>query len=69
MNNKNPRFNAGDKIARTGYEYSSLERMTVDEIVSDGQPFCPQLWYICTTERGKRVNGLVSVVDGCFHKI
>ena len=64
-----PKFNVGDRIARTGYERSASERLTIDEIVSDGRPFCSQWWYICTDERGKRCNGLVGVVDGCFHRI
>lgn len=64
---RQPKFNVGDHIVRTGYEWDKSENITIDEIVSDGQPFCPQLWYIATTDRGKKVNGLVSVVDSCFH--
>lgn len=61
------RFKAGDRIVRTGFEWCSSERMTIDEVISDEHPICPQMWYITTNDRGKRMNGLVAVVDGCFH--
>ena len=66
---KETRFSVGDKIARTGYEKFSSERMTVLGVVSDGRPFCPQLWYITEDDRGNRHNGLVKIVDSCFHLI
>lgn len=66
---KQTKFRVGDRIVRTGYEWSSSERMTINEIVSDEHPICPQIWYITTNDRGKKMNGLVSIVDGCFHLI
>ena len=63
------KFKVGDMIARTGYENHSSERMTVLGIVGDGRPFCPQLWYVTVDDRGDRHNGLVGIVDDCFHKI
>ncbi len=63
------KFNVGDRIARTGYEIFSSERMTIDEIICDNHPICPELWYICTNDGGRKSHGLVGVVDKCFHKI
>jgi len=63
------KFSVGDKIARTGYEWSKSERMTITGIISDGHPFCPRLWYVTMDDRGNKRNGLVGIVDGCFHKI
>lgn len=65
----NTKFSVGDRIARTGYEKHSSERMTILGIVSDGHPICPQMWYMTSDERGNTRSGLVSIVDDCFHKI
>jgi hypothetical protein len=63
------KFSVGDKIARTGYEKFASERMTVLGVVSDEHPICPRLWYVTVDDRGDKHNGLVGIVDDCFHKI
>ena len=67
---KNPKFHVGDVVVRSAYRDSKSavlrDECTIVEIVSDGRPFCPQLWYICTDYRGRACNGLVGVMDDCF---
>ena len=67
------KFKVGDVIFRSACKdcKSSYlrEECTVVDIVSDGRPFHPQLWYITVDTRNKVRNGLVSVVDGCFEKV
>lgn len=67
---KQAKFKVGDTLVRTAYKNSQSafirDEFTITEIVSDGRPFCPQLWYIGKNYRGKEINGLVGVVDSCF---
>lgn len=66
------KFAAGDVVVRAAYKDSKSammrDEMTIVEVVSDGHPICPQAWYICKDYRGRRANGLVSVMDECFIK-
>ena len=67
---RKPKFKVGDVLVRKAYRNDASivlrDEITILEIVSDGRPFCPQLWYICKDYSGKMCNGLVGVVDGCF---
>lgn len=69
---RNPKFNVGDVLVRSAHKNDSCaflrDEITIEEIVSDGRPFCPQLWYICKDYKGKIVSGLVGVVDSAFCK-
>lgn len=66
------KFNVGDVVVREAYKDAksafSRDECTILEIVSDGRPFCPQLWYICQDCSGKICSGLVGVMDECFIK-
>lgn len=70
MKKNNPKFSVGDVVVRIAYKDSKSAIMrdecTINEVVSDGHPIVPQMWYVCTNFRGQRCNGLVSVMDDCF---
>lgn len=65
-----PKFKKGDVLVRIAYKNERTaffrDEMEIIDIVSDGHPICPSLWYICTDCRGKVKNGLVGVVDEAF---
>ena len=67
---KNPKFNVGDVVVRTAYRDSKSamlrDECAIVDVVSDEHPICAQMWYVCADYRGRRCNGLVSVMDGCF---
>ena len=67
---KNPKFHVGDVVVRTAYRDSKSAMMrdecTIVAVISDEHPICAQMWYVCTDYRGRRCNGLVSVMDDCF---
>lgn len=67
------KFNVGDVLIRSAYkeEKSKVLRdeMTVIDIISDGHPICPQVWYITRNFRGKIQNGLKKVVEDAFEKV
>lgn len=67
---KNPKFQVSDVVVRAAYQNMKSAMMrdecTILEIVSDEHPICAQMWYVCADYRGRRCNGLVSVMDDCF---
>lgn len=67
------KFEIGDVLIRSAYK-DSKSRLLRDEckvidIVSDGHPICPQVWYITIDTKDRQHKGLQSVIEECFEKI
>lgn len=64
------KFKAGDVIVRRAYKKMKSpflrDEMRVMDVVSDGHPICPQMWYVCEHCSGRIDFGIVSVVDEAF---
>lgn len=67
------KFEVGDVLVRSAYKDSKSklvrEECEVIDIINDGHPICPQVWYITIDSRNTPRKGLQSVMEDCFEKV